>query len=101
MPWFKREQPTYLAIERLEDRFKQICVDIDDLKSANKRLQLEWTETYDKVRHQMARMARRGDLTPANNGQDLEPGDDTQESEVDPISAKILARRGRMFMGVK
>lgn len=84
-----------LAIEMLEESFVRMTRDVDDLKSANKRLQLEWAETYDKVSHQMSRMARRKDLVPpppAGPGEDLEA--DGTEVGVDPVSRSILRRRG-------
>lgn len=98
---FGSEKRANLALERLEDNLKALRVRVDELESAGKRLQLEWNETYDKVRHQMSRMARRGDLARASNGQEIVDETANDEPEVDPISAKILARRGRMFMGGK
>jgi len=71
---------------------------VNELESANKRLQLEWVETYDKVRHQLSRMARRGDLS---NGKDPNANVDetaTDEPVRDPISEKIHARRNRSFL---
>ncbi len=98
-PLFRSEKRLIRAIERLEDDFKALRGVVDELQSANKRLQLEWTETYDKVRHQLSRMARRGDLS---NGKDpIEVVDDAaaEEPQMDPISAKIHARRSRGFIG--
>lgn len=95
---FRSEKRAFRAIERLEDDLKSVRGQVDELRSANKRLQLEWTETYDKVRHQLSRMARRGDLT---NGKDLDANvDETAngEPEMDPISAKIHARRNRSYL---
>lgn len=88
-----------LAIARLEDNLKGLRVAVDELSSANKRLQLEWTETYDKVRHQLSRMARRGDLGNGKEEVGAPSPEGMEESEVDAISAKILARRSRMFLG--
>jgi len=76
-----------------------LTADVRTLESANKKLELEWTETYDKIRHQLSRMARRGDLT---NGKDPIPNVDegaAEDAEMDPISAKIHARRNRGFLG--
>jgi len=84
------------ATERLEDDLKVLRVVVDELRSANKRLQLEWTETYDKVRHQLSRMARRGDLSSSTVDAPIPPETPTEEVEtVDPISKKILDRRNR------
>ena len=89
------------ATERLDERLLALLNQVNELESANKRLQLEWVETYDKVRHQLSRMARRGDL-PKGNGSD-EIVDDTANGEpvMDPISAKIHARRNRSYLGSK
>lgn len=87
------------ATERLDERLLALLAQVNELESANKRLQLEWTETYDKVRHQLSRMARRGDLS---NGKDpVEIVDDAASDKpvLDPISEKIHARRNRSFLG--
>jgi len=98
---FRSEKRTIQAIERLEDSLAVLKLKVDELDSTARKLQLEWIETYDKIRHQLSRMARRGDLS---NGKDqVETVDDAApgEPEMDPISAKIHARRNRMFMGGK
>jgi len=98
---FRSQKRTIRAIERLQDSLAVLTDQVTILESANKTLQLEWTETYDKIRHQLSRMARRGDLKPpTGNGEMVEekPGD---EPKMDPISAGIHARRGRMFLGGK
>ena len=92
---------TIRATERLDDRLDVAIRKIDELESANKRLQLEWVETYDKVRHQLSRMARRGDLS---NGKDpIENVDEAAagETKTDPISQKIHDRRNRSYLGGK
>lgn len=88
-----------LAIGRLEDDLKLISARVDELKSANKTLQLEWTETYDKVRHQLSRMARRGTLDTTPNDVPIIPPEGSDEVVLDPISAKIHARRNSGFLG--
>jgi len=88
-----------LAVERLENSLQALKSDVHDLQAANKRLELEWTETYDKVRHQMSRMARRGDLAKSNGPGDILPPEGTGEPEMDDISASIHARRNRSFIG--
>ena len=98
---FRSQKRTIRALERLEDRFDTLTTQVNELESANKRLQLEWVETYDKVRHQLSRMARRGDLS---NGKDpIENVDDaaTGEPKMDPISEKIHARRNRSYLEPK
>jgi len=99
MNWFRSDKRANLATERLEDRLKALSSDVGDLQAANKRLQLEWAETYDKVRHQMSRMARRGDLPPAGNGEEIPVPEGSDEPQMDPISAGIHARRNRTFLG--
>ena len=96
---FRSDKRTIRAIERLEDSLVILTGKVDALESASRKLELEWVETYDKVRHQMSRMARRGDLS---NGkappETLEEGA-SEEAAMDPISAKIHARRNRTFIG--
>jgi len=83
------------AIERLQDDLHTVRMSVEELRSANKRLSLEWEELYDKVRRQMARMSKRAAVDAKENGQDLEtPGDLQPENDIDPISASILRRRG-------
>ena len=92
---YRSTQRTIRAIEKLEENCKELEDKVHALMSAHKRLELEWVETYDKVRHQLSRMARRGTL-----GNDLEevpmiePAG-TEEDQLDPVSAKILQRRNR------
>ncbi len=79
------------ALERLEDRIAKQETLGDDLAREVRSLKLEYIELYDKVRHQMSRMAQRTsvDLRENNDAEVIEPPDDG----VDPISAEILARR--------
>ncbi len=84
------------TIDRLEDRLRSSELKVDDLERLNKKLDLEFTELYDKVRHQMSRMAKRYSRAKAN-GEEL-PVEETlaePDSGIDPISAKILDRRNR------
>jgi len=83
------------AIERLEDRCKRLEMLCDDLDRAYKKLNLEFTELYDKVAHQMSRMAKRDarankELQP--NGE--EPAGESPLEQIDPISKSIMLRRG-------
>ena len=87
------------ALDRLEDRLKRTEDLCADLQRDRKKLDLEFTDLYDKVRHQMSRMAKRDALAAKENGEDFtEPADATSENEIDPISAKILERRSRGFL---
>ena len=87
---------TNKAVDRLEDRLRSLEIKCDDLERAKKSLDMEFTELYDKVSHQMSRMAKRYSRAKVN-------GDEAQEEmplpesgpTIDPISAKILDRRNR------
>lgn len=80
------------AVERLEDRIAKLEADHDDLGRVIRGLELEYIELYDKVRHQMSRMAKRVRVGEQNRIEE-EVVEETEEG-VDPISAQILARRG-------
>jgi len=83
------------AFEDLHFRLVVLSEEVASLKSANKHIQLEWEELYDKVRHQMSRMSRRVTADAKANGDTppLEPAVEPDDG-LDPISRKILARRG-------
>jgi len=52
---------------------------------------------YDKVRHQMSRMSKRVSVDQAANGGVLEEVDEPHGiARVDPVSARILARRSQV-----
>ncbi len=84
---------TNKAVASLAFRLGEISVEVDSLKRANRSLELEFTELYDKVRHQMSRMAKRTavEAKELNDAEPILPA----PGEVDAISAKILARRDR------
>ena len=87
------------AADRLDDRLRKV----EDLCSAldrdAKKLDLEFTDLYDKVRRQMSRMAKRYAVDQKENGALLEPSPELEPGpEIDPISASIHARRGRGFL---
>ena|SRR5258708_3925130 len=78
---------------------------VDQLETDIRQLKLEWLSTYDKFRSILARIAKREERARAYD--DAEPSAGSQEavpdghlgptaSSLDPISAKILARRNRM-----
>lgn len=81
-----------IALERIEDRLAKIETLAASLESENRSLKLEYIELYDKVSHQMSRMAKRyaREKSSTNDAEVIEPGEDL----VDPISAKIIERRG-------
>ncbi len=90
---------TNKAIDRLSDGLKRLADDVADLQRDRKKLDLEFTDLYDKVRHQMSRMAKRDALASKANGE-IPPisGEVVEEDELDPISAKIHARRTGGFL---
>ena len=79
------------ALERLEDRIAKQETLSDDLAREVRGLKLEYVELYDKVRHQMSRMAKRSAVIEKenNDAEVIEP----EVDGVDPISAKIIQRR--------
>ena len=80
------------ALAALSFRLGEMSTEIQDLKRANRSLELEFTELYDKVRHQMSRMAKRAAVAEKENIDAAEiPAID---GGPDPISAGILQRRG-------
>ena len=81
-----------IALERIERRLAQIEDDCADLQRENRKLGLEYIELYDKVRHQMSRMAKRDSVEVRELNE--APVLDDQGKIVDPISAEILALRG-------
>ena len=80
------------ALELLQERIAKQELIADDLAREVRGLKLEYIELYDKVRHQMSRMAKRSAVA------DRElPVVEVIEEEIDgtdPISANILALRG-------
>lgn len=83
------------ALNQLEDRLTALEVMNDDLRRTIKSLNLEYIELYDKVSHQMSRMAKRYARAKVNG--DTPPEDvpaPEHEDGLDPISRSILARRG-------
>ena len=83
------------AIKELSYRLGELSVEVELLKSKHKHIELEWEELYDKVRHQMARMSRRAKADAKVNGGEPPEEVVTQPDDgIDPISRKILERRG-------
>ena len=76
----------------LEARLTAVETLCADLARKHRGLDLEYTELYDKVRHQMSRMAKRDAAAAKVNG-----GEQPEEEPVDnldPISRSIMLRRG-------
>jgi len=83
----------------LSTRIAALHTEIQELKTARKHLELEWEELYDKVRRQMSRMSKRYAVDAKENGE-IPPiaGENLSADEMDPISAKIHARRTGGFL---
>jgi len=84
------------TLDRLEDRLRSLELKCDDLERAKKSIDMEFTELYDKVSHQMSRMAKR--YARAEKANELEteevPINSTSLGQ-DPISRSIMMRRAR------
>ena len=84
------------TIDRLEDRLRSLELKCDDLERAKKSLDMEFTELYDKVSHQMSRMAKRYARAEKNDEViEEEVVNDGPFPGVDPISKSIMMRRAR------
>ena len=81
-----------LALETLQDRIAKQETANDDLAREIRGLKLEYIELYDKVRHQMSRMAKRSAVRTQELNDD--PVVDEPDDGIDPISRNILALRG-------
>ncbi len=87
---------TNKAVERLSDRLETLEVLAGELDRDRKKLDLEFTDLYDKVRHQMARMAKRAAVVTAAEGNgELEEPVPEQFAHLDPISRSIMMRRSK------
>jgi len=83
------------AIERLRDRLDGMDTMLGELERDRRKLDLEFTDLYDKVRRQMSRMAKRAAVDDKNNGFDNEePAIPDHLQHLDPISRSIMLRRG-------
>jgi len=90
---------TQKALDRLEDRTRTLELKCDDLERAKRTIDLEFTELYDKVRHQMSRMAKRDARAAKANGEELLPPiTPSPLDQMDPISREIHQRRGTSFL---
>jgi len=79
------------ALESLEERLEAIEEIVESFGRKSRNLELEYIELYDKVRHQMSRMAKRyAPETPVLNDT---PVVEDPDDGLDPISRSILHRR--------
>ncbi len=83
---------TVKALERLEDRIAKQETLNADLERDIRGLRLEYVELYDKVRHQMSRMAKRTAVVTEELNE--QPVVEEPDDGIDPISRSILRRRG-------
>jgi len=82
------------AVKRLEDRIAVLEDLCSGLQRDRNKLDLEFTDLYDKVRHQMSRMAKRDAVSSKENG--IEPPAEAPNlpfPDADPVSRSILMRR--------
>jgi len=82
------------AIERLRDRLDGMDTMLGELERDRRKLDLEFTDLYDKVRRQMSRMAKRAAVDDKANG--FDPSEEPvpeQFQHLDPISRSIMLRR--------
>jgi len=82
------------AIERLEDRCRALEGKCEDLERGRKSIELEFTELYDKVSHQMSRMAKRNARAEKEAEPETEIASANSLDGIDPISKSIMLRRG-------
>jgi len=84
------------ALDRLEDRLRTLETKCDDFDRGHRNLNLEFTELYDKVSHQMSRMAKRDARAKKENGGEPPSDTETHPSDgLDHISRSIMMRRAR------
>lgn len=98
MGLFRRDQPPKMALEKLQEDLEALRVVVGELETKCRKLELEWIETYDKVRHQLSRMAKRGTLPDTKPTPQNGPDSGSDEPPLDPISARIHQRRNRGFL---
>lgn len=80
------------AVDRLDDRLRKLEDLCSGLERDRNKLDMEFTDLYDKVRHQMSRMAKRDAVAQKENGeQEIE---EVVDDGLDPISRSIMLRRG-------
>lgn len=80
------------AAPGIDERLTVLEGKVRDLKTANKHLELEWEELYDKVRRQMSRMSKRSAIDAPPLVPD-EPVVIAPDDGLDEISRGILALR--------
>jgi len=79
------------AIETLRDRLTKAEDTCAELQRDRRKLDLEFTDLYDKVSRQMSRMAKRYAVDQKENGEQLPAAE--PDDGLDPISRGIHLRR--------
>jgi len=83
------------AVERLEERIRTLETKCDELQRGRRSLELEFTELYDKVSHQMSRMAKRHAAAAKEAPtEETEIASANSLDGIDPVSKSIMLRRG-------
>ena len=82
------------AIDRLQDRLAKVEDTCAELARDRRKLDLEFTDLYDKVSRQMSRMAKRYAVDQKENGELL--GNEVPDDGLDPISRGIHLRRSSL-----
>ncbi len=83
-----------IDVERLLNRMQSLETSVSDLQRGRKALDLEFTELYDKVSHQMSRMAKRYSAAHKLNGEPVPPEEvPGPYDHLDPHSRSIMLRR--------
>lgn len=95
---FRRDKPNKATFERLQEDLDTLRGLVGELDTKCKKLELEWIETYDKVRHQLSRMAKRGTLPPTQGSELNAAQEGPEAAQMDPVSARIHQRRNRGFL---
>lgn len=92
---FKSKESEKIDLSPLEERLKELEIRCENIERTARSLNLEFTELYDKVSHQMSRMAKRYTAANKDNGDPPEPDQATSHLDsLDPISKSIMLRRG-------
>lgn len=88
MGFFGKNQ-TY---DDLAEQVATLSVAVDKVERNFRNLELDYLQTYDKVKRLMSRVAKRAAIDQPNDDQGELPIDD-KFSHLDPISAEIMRRR--------
>lgn len=94
-PWTGRQERARTRLNELEDRLGLV-------ESEARRIKVEWIEVLDRLERNVQRIVKVAAREKvAEMEQDVTPTVEDGASNVDPISAKILARRGQRLRGLR